>query len=169
MTTAEAEALYKQLFIVFPGYREWLKKTGSPNETFDAWCGLLRGVSQSAGAMAVDKLIEGELAMPPAYERDQLGIMLKSYAARIDQDEQKRRATEEHRDSRLRASGARKVAEYKLTLRKGLEMMQELGRNLRDGKITREEHDAEKQRILKLAMEKTPINHDPIYTNDYQP
>lgn len=157
MTEDQAKTLFNQLFIAFPGYQNWLEKTDDPNATLAVWCKMLRSVSHGAGVQVVDRLIEGKLAMPKAYERDELPVLVKSYAARIDQDEGARRATEEARQSRQRAAGARRRDEYKLPLRKGLEQMRQIGHDRRDGKITQAQHDAEKRRIVQLAMERTEV------------
>lgn len=156
MTDDEAVDIFDRLFTAFPSYREWLLRCSDSRKTYDTWRRMLSSVSHADASVAVERIIDGDLEMPEAYERDQLPVRLRSYARRIEQD--RRMAA---KDQRTLAAG-RRTSEHAMPawfmseFRTIWMTAQRIGLQVRDHEISKEENDQQmvgvRQRLADLEQ-----------------
>ena len=151
MNTKQAKVLFKQLFTAFPQYEQWLGEITqkqlddgrNPDDTtFHVWCRMMEPVSYECASIAVERLLRGQLKMPEAYERDQLPVRLRSYAARIQDD----RAAEIRRARQRGVFSEERQAKANSFNRRwtGSEILKEtrkIHHRYRNGDLTEEERD----------------------------
>ena len=69
MTTDEAKQQLDRVFVAYPSYREWLRQTARPNDTYDAWCRMLSACDLSDVVAIVDEIERGEREPTSRYEK----------------------------------------------------------------------------------------------------
>lgn len=153
MNEEQAKGLYKKLFRAFPQYEDWIAEkvkrqledgVSLSETTFALWCRMWASVEFFEASRVVDRLIDGRLAMPVAYERDQLPIRVREFAAALVEQRRAAERRSEMRHQYQQSKWANSKAPFNRlhSAREILTRTQELSRQLKCGEIDKETFDA---------------------------
>ncbi len=83
MNPRQFNSFIDEYLAAFPATAEWLQKQQNPTATLKVWARTLRNTPLEMAAAVLDRMIDGDLAPVPAYERDQTALHVRACAARI--------------------------------------------------------------------------------------
>lgn len=144
MTTAEAKAELKRLFIAFPSYRQWIEACDEPSETLTAWCQMLSSCELDDVRTVVDDMLTGDREPTTRWEKpDRLprNIREEAKAIRSRRTSHKRQHEKYHADLSHLRNGDRK---FGLGWREAMF----LGAEQKAGRITKSRNDDQMAIVL---------------------
>ena len=137
MTENQGKEQLQKVLVAYPSYREWLRGTETPNETFDAWCGMLAGCDAKDVSAVVSAIVRGDKPPVDKYDKpDALPRRIREAAnlIRSKRNESKRVDVLLHQACDIARTADPRLAYY---WRSALW----LGNQVRDKRITKAEND----------------------------
>jgi hypothetical protein len=99
VTEKEFTSWVKDYFVAFPASNKWLNETSdNPLATLRVWSRTLQSIPLEVAATVTDRMVSGEIACVPAYDREQTALIIRSYANRIISDNRSREQTAQERE-----------------------------------------------------------------------
>ena len=137
MTENEAKTEIQKVLVAYPSYREWLRSTDTPNETFAAWCGMLAGCDAEDVSAVVSAIVSGDKPPVEKYDKpDALARRIREAANAIRSRRNERKRT----DNLLHAAcDEARAADPRLGYYWRSALW--LGNQVRDKRITKAEND----------------------------
>ena len=119
MNNPEFKKLIGYFFSVFPTWEEWLQKTSNPDATMESWFRCLQYTDVAHATIAVDRMVDGKVALPAYYDRDRIALHIRAAAQMIADRERKQLDLERKRQEqqpRWQGDGFSCAAEYRRLL-----------------------------------------------------
>ena len=140
MTETEAKEQLNRIFTTFPSYAAYVRKQDDPVATVRAWCHLLKNCDSQDVIKTVDAALQGDFELRHKFDSlDMLPIVLRGRAMRLKEDRQRFAKSSELAQDQIQRKNQR--SKYKYHLGELLRQCRRSGERLRDGKITKEQHE----------------------------